>query len=101
MYDDDLGMCTVPCPDCGWVICKYSDGAGSCSQAPETHVPECPPGRDDMEGVCRIRRPGNADGIKPSPGDPICEATCPCCGASLRIEHGDDPEEISVIGEKR
>ena len=33
-------------------------------------------------------------------GEPILEAICPCCGASLEVEYGDDPGEISVIGTK-
>lgn len=32
------------------------------------------------------------------PGDPIASCSCPCCGASLTIEHGDDEGEVSVVG---
>ena len=32
------------------------------------------------------------------PGEPITAITCPCCGAHLEIEYGDDEGEISVIG---
>jgi hypothetical protein len=33
------------------------------------------------------------------PGEPICKTSCPCCGSSLGITYGDDPGEISVIGD--
>jgi hypothetical protein len=51
----------------------------------------------------RSRRPSDRpQGDKPpapiAPGDPICKASCPCCGASLDITHGDDEGEISVVG---
>jgi len=32
------------------------------------------------------------------PGEPICKVTCPCCGANLEIEHGDDEGELAVVG---
>lgn len=35
-----------------------------------------------------------SDGIEP--GQPIGECTCPCCGASLEIEHGDEEGQIAV-----
>lgn len=34
----------------------------------------------------------------PCPGDLITESLCPCCGASLRVEYGDDEGEIGIIG---
>ena len=33
------------------------------------------------------------------PGQLIIEISCPCCGAELVVEHGDDEGEISVIGD--
>lgn len=33
----------------------------------------------------------------PEPGQPIGRVSCPSCGASLQIEHGDDPGEIAII----
>jgi hypothetical protein len=32
------------------------------------------------------------------PGELIAKVDCPCCGAALSIEHGDDEGEISVVG---
>ena len=32
------------------------------------------------------------------PGEPIVAVTCPCCGALLQVEYGDDEGEIAVIG---
>lgn len=32
------------------------------------------------------------------PGMVIAKVTCPCCGASLSVEHGEDEGEIAVIG---
>jgi hypothetical protein len=34
------------------------------------------------------------------PGALIAAATCPCCGASLRVEHGDEPGQVVTIGER-
>lgn len=34
------------------------------------------------------------------PGELIAEGDCPCCGAELRVEHGDDPDEIAFIGQE-
>lgn len=31
-------------------------------------------------------------------GQPIVEGHCPCCGAALRIEHGDDDGEVAFLG---
>ena len=31
---------------------------------------------------------------QPEPGTPILTTDCPCCGAELEIEHGDEPGEI-------
>ncbi len=38
------------------------------------------------------------DGLGPEPGQLILKTSCPCCGANLAIEHGDEPGGISVIG---
>lgn len=35
---------------------------------------------------------------QPEPGTPILTTDCPCCGAELEIEHGDEPGEIGVVG---
>ena len=40
----------------------------------------------------RIRDPTVA------PGDPIVNCSCPCCGASLEVMHGDDEGEVGVVG---
>ncbi len=32
------------------------------------------------------------------PGAPICETSCPCCGADLVVENGPDEGEIAVVG---
>jgi hypothetical protein len=32
------------------------------------------------------------------PGTPILHTACPCCGAQLDIEAGDDEGEIAVVG---
>jgi len=38
----------------------------------------------------------------PQPGDLIVECSCPCCGASLEVMHGDDePGDIGVLGVAR
>lgn len=37
----------------------------------------------------------------PEPGEPIVKVDCPCCGAALEIEHGDEPGEIAVIGTEK
>jgi len=34
----------------------------------------------------------------PEPGQPIGTSTCPCCGAHLEIEHGDEEGQIAVVG---
>lgn len=34
----------------------------------------------------------------PEPGEPVCACSCPCCGAELSIEQGDDENETSVVG---
>lgn len=43
------------------------------------------------------------DEREPEPGQPIARGTCPCCGACLRVEHGDDDGEIVFLAaaEKR
>lgn len=33
------------------------------------------------------------------PGELIAKVTCPCCGASLGVEYGDDEGEIGVVGD--
>lgn len=35
---------------------------------------------------------------QPEPGTPILTTDCPCCGAELEIEHGDEPGDIGVVG---
>ena len=35
---------------------------------------------------------------EPLPGDVIVETDCPCCGAELSVQHGDDPGEIGCYG---
>lgn len=35
------------------------------------------------------------------PGQLIAKVDCPCCGAALTVEHGDDEGEIGVIGEAK
>lgn len=35
------------------------------------------------------------------PGDPIVECSCPCCGATLEVMHGDDEGQIGVVGTLR
>ena len=34
----------------------------------------------------------------PEPGEPIAEVHCPCCGAHLEVEHGDDEGDVAVVG---
>lgn len=34
------------------------------------------------------------------PGEVIVELHCPCCGAALSIEYGDEPGEIVAVGEE-
>jgi len=34
----------------------------------------------------------------PQPGDLIADCGCPCCGATLRVEVGDEKWEIGVAG---
>jgi len=36
--------------------------------------------------------------VEHEPGELIKKTHCPCCGASLSIEYGDDDGEICVIG---
>lgn len=38
-----------------------------------------------------------AEGECIEPGQPIGATGCPCCGARLRIEYGDDPGEIAAL----
>jgi hypothetical protein len=54
-----------------------------------------PDGHDRSEAVLRSWL---ASGLT-EPGEPICKANCPCCGADLEIEHGEEEGEISVIGQ--
>lgn len=35
----------------------------------------------------------------PEPGDLILKTGCPCCGAALTIEHGDEERDIAVLGD--
>jgi hypothetical protein len=35
------------------------------------------------------------------PGDPICNTSCPCCGAELSVQAGDDPGEVGCVGVKK
>lgn len=35
---------------------------------------------------------------EPEPGTPIAKCSCPCCGAHLEVEHGDDPGQVGVVG---
>ncbi len=44
------------------------------------------------------RMPAELSKPSPCPGDPIAKVGCPCCGADLRIEHGDEPGEVCVVG---
>lgn len=48
---------------------------------------------DELEAAIAA---GGNDG--PEPGEPIGTCACPCCGASLEVEHGDEPGQIAVIG---
>lgn len=42
-----------------------------------------------------------AAGLKPvEPGALIASVVCPCCAASLRVEHGDEPGEVVTVGER-
>lgn len=36
--------------------------------------------------------------LEAEPGEPICSVTCPCCGASVVVETGEDPGQIAVYG---
>lgn len=65
-------------------------------------------------GRGRISDPGDVDEIKSiqnkllvaltkneyEPGKLITKSVCPCCGAILTIEHGEDEGDIIVYGEK-
>ena len=46
---------------------------------------------------CPLHAPDSLHAVV-EPGEPICEITCPCCGASLDVTHGDDSGEVSVVG---
>ena len=46
----------------------------------------------------RPLQPGEAADLQSvEPGQPIVSITCPCCGASLEVEHGDEEGQIGTV----
>jgi hypothetical protein len=46
----------------------------------------------------KTRETKHQDEDEHEPGELIAEVHCPCCGAELRVEYGDDEGEIGVVG---
>ena len=51
-------------------------------------------GNSQKAKLTRAMRRAIAALEQPEPGTPILTIDCPCCGAELEIEHGDEPGEI-------
>jgi hypothetical protein len=57
--------------------------------------------RPDFKTALSCASSAAANALGPvEPGELIAAVTCPCCGASLRVERGDDPGEVVTIGER-
>ena len=55
-------------------------------------------GNSQKAKLTRAMRRALAALEQPEPGTPILTTDCPCCGAELEIEHGDEPGDIGVVG---
>lgn len=63
------------------------------------------PDLDPLDALDELRRqiealPVGRENDMREPGETIARCHCPCCGASLEVMHGDEPGEVSVIGEE-
>lgn len=53
---------------------------------------------DSLKEIDRLEAELAEANAMPEPGQLICETGCPCCGAKLTVEYGDDEGETAVIG---
>lgn len=52
---------------------------------------------EDDSKLFRAMRRAAAEMQEPEPGAPILDTDCPCCGAILEIQHGDEPGDVGIV----
>jgi hypothetical protein len=74
-------------------IAATDEGEARCRCVSIARAALAPKATEDEEIECFCQEDGH------EPGEVIAEVHCPCCGASLSVQYGDDPGEIGVVGE--
>ncbi|MCK9358067.1 MAG: hypothetical protein M0R22_13130 [Dehalococcoidia bacterium] len=74
-------------------IAAIDEGEARCRCVSIARAALAPKATEDEEIECFCQEDGH------EPGEVIAEVHCPCCGASLSVQYGDDPGEIGVVGE--
>lgn len=52
----------------------------------------------DWDAFSEYDKPKVAPKADREPGELMVKCNCPCCGAELSVEYGDDEGEIAVVG---